>query len=181
MENESLIIVDMVEDFVYGKFGSENAQKIISNIQIILAKAREKKIPVIFLKDFHKETDPEVAHWGKHSMRGEKGSEIIPELKPEDKEIIIPKTTYSGFYRTPLESILDNLQIKKVVLVGVATNICVLHNAADSFYRGYKLVIVNDATASFDLKEHEKALAYMEEIYGAEVLSTSDLVKKWEV
>lgn len=179
-KRQVLLVVDMVHDFVYGVLGNEYARMIIPRIKELIDKARENGVPVVYLRDCHRLSDPEIKHWGTHSMKGEEGSKVIPELAPRDDETVIPKTTYSGFFRTPLEAILEGIGAEKMVLVGVSTHICVLHNAAESFFRGYKVQVVEDATAAFNLQEHEKALKYMREIYGAEVLKTEDIIKVWE-
>ncbi len=176
-----LLVIDMVHDFVYGVLGSEYARSIIPNLQKLLSKAREKGVPVVYLKDYHNLSDPEIKHWGAHSMKGEEGSKVIPELAPLNNESVIPKTTYSGFFRTPLETILQGIEIEEIILTGVTTDICVLHNVAESFFRGYKVKVVEDATATFNPQEHERALKYMTEIYGAKILKTGDIIKSWEV
>jgi len=180
MNNTILIVVDMIYDFVYGKFGNDHARNIIPYVRSIISKARSKGIPVIYLKDAHLPSDPETKHWGQHAMKGEIGSEIIPELNPEINDIVVSKSTYSGYYNTALETILKDLQVKEVILVGVSTNICVQHNAADSFFRGYKVIVIENATAAFDPAVHLQALQYMKDIYGVKTIDSETLIKEWE-
>ncbi|MBT9130550.1 MAG: Peroxyureidoacrylate/ureidoacrylate amidohydrolase RutB [candidate division WS2 bacterium] len=180
MNNKALIVVDMIYDFVYGKFGNEYARNIIANVESIISKARSKGIPVIYLKDTHLPTDPETKHWGQHAMKDDVGSEIIPELTPAINDIVVSKSTYSGYYNTTLESILEDLQVKEVILVGVSTNICVQHNAADSFFRGYKVTVIESATAAFESVIHLQALQYMRDIYGVKTIDSETLIKEWE-
>ncbi len=173
---KALIVVDMIHDFVDGKFGSDGAKAIVPNIKKLIEWAHEKKIPVIYLKDSHTEEDIELKVWGPHAMEGEEGSEIIPELAPDRGDIVIPKHTYSGFYRTHLESMLKELEVREVILTGVSTNICVQHTAADAFFRGFSVTVVSDGTASIDPQTHEQALQYMKNIYGAHIAKTEELV-----
>jgi len=172
----ALIIVDMIHDFVDGKFGSEGAKKIIPNIRKLIQWAHDRKIPVIYLKDEHKDDDVELKVWGPHAMEGKKGSEIVRELKPEKSDIVVRKHTYSGFYGTHLESILKELEIEDIILTGVSTNICVQHTAADAFFRGFHITVVSDGTAAIDEKSHESALDYMKNIYGADIKKTEEIV-----
>lgn len=175
-----LIIIDMVVDFVTGKFGNPYAQEIVPNIKLLIDKAHQKNIPVIYLRDAHSESDKELSLWGKHAMDGDKGSEIIPELAPKDGDYIIKKRVYSGFYDTELESILRKLYVDTVVLTGTSTHICVLHNSADAFFRGFDVIVVSDATASFVPEEHERALKYMKDIHNAKIYTTQELLERWE-
>ena len=173
---QALIIVDMIHDFVDGKFGSPQARAIVDNIKTLINWAHDNKIPVIYLKDAHGPDDPEIKIWGEHALSETKGSEIIEELTPAKNDIVIPKQTYSGFFRTHLESILNELECKQLILTGVSTNICVQHTAADAFFRGFDIVVVSDATASINEKSHLSALEYMKNIYGAQIKTTKELV-----
>lgn len=176
----ALLIIDMIVDFVSGKFGNPYAQEIVPKIRKLLDTTRELKIPVFYLTDSHSPSDPEISLWGEHAMEGEKGCEIIPELSPKEGDYIIKKKVYSGFFETDLEKKLRELNIDTLHLTGTSTHICVLHNAADGFYRGFKIVVVSDAVASFVPEEHERALKYMKDIYGAEILSSDTVIERWK-
>lgn len=179
MNKQALIVIDMINDFVYGKFGNDHARNIIPIIRKLILEARNKGIAVIYLRDAHLSSDPETKIWGQHAMVDDFGSEIIQELTP-DFDVVISKSTYSGYFRTYLESILEELQVKEVILVGVSTNICVQHNAADSFFRGYRVTVIEDATAAFDPAVHLQALQYMRDNYGAKTIDSETLLKEWE-
>jgi nicotinamidase-related amidase len=173
---KALIIVDMIHDFVDGKFGSKGAQEIIPQIKKLINWARLNKTPIIYLKDSHTPGDPELRVWGEHAMKGTWGSEIVEDLKPEKHDIVIPKKTYSGFFNTHLDSILRELEVSEVILTGVSTNICVQHTAADAFFRGYLVTVVSDATAAIDPSTHKNALDYMKLVYGADIKITDDII-----
>lgn len=170
-----LIIVDMINDFVTGKLGSERARKIIPNIAALLKKARKKGNPVIYLRDAHKKDDPELGIWGEHAMKGTEGSEIIPQLKPEKNDIVIEKKWYSGFVDTELPEILKRADADTIILAGVSTDICIQNNAASAYFSGYRTAVLRDCTASIDEGAHEFSLNYMEKIFGTEI-TTSDKV-----
>lgn len=178
--NPALIIVDMVVDFVTGKFGNPYTQEIVPNIKTLIEHARKRNIPVIYLRDAHSESDKELSLWGKHAMDGDKGSEIIPELAPQEGDYVIKKHVYSGFYKTELEEILHKLNVDTVILTGTSTHICVLHNSADAFFRGFDVIVVSDATASFVPEEHGRALNYMKSIHNAKIYTTQELLERWE-
>jgi nicotinamidase-related amidase len=142
--------------------------------------ARTNDIPVIYINDAHHQQDFEVVKkWGRHAIKGTKGAEVIPELKPTGKDYIIDKTTYSGFYETGLDPLLRSLYEGKgartVILGGLHTNICVRHTAADAFFRGYKIVIVKDGVEALTEEDHEQGLKYIEEVYNAEIKEVDDI------
>lgn len=172
-----VFVIDMINDFIYDKFRNERAIKIIPNIKRILDKAREKEIPVVYLRDSHEKGDPEESLWGPHALLNTKGSEIIPELKPTKKDYVILKKTYSGFYKTDLDLLLKKLEVDSAILLGVSTDICVQNNAADLFYRGFNIFVVKDGTASISEESHDSALNYMKNIYNAKIIDTEETIK----
>ena len=173
--SKTVIVVDMVNDFVTGKFGNERTQSIIPNIASLLEKARKQNIPVIYMVDAHSRSDPELDIWGEHAMEGSKGAEIIPELKPKEGDIVIKKSWYSGFVDTKLPEVLEKLGIDIIIFAGVSTDICIQNNVAFAYFSGYKTFVPKDCTASMDEKSHELSLKYMKNIYGTEI-TTSDEV-----
>lgn len=176
----ALLVIDMIVDFVYGKFGNPYAQEIVPKLRELLDSARENNIPIFYLVDTHSKEDPEIFLWGEHAMKGEAGSNIISELAPKEGDYIIKKRVYSGFFETDLEEKLRELNIDTLYLTGTSTHICVLHNSADGFYRGFKIVVVSDAVASFVPEEHERALKYMKEIHGAEIVEGDRVKERWK-
>lgn len=83
---------------------------------------------------------------------------IIEELAPVDGELVINKTSRSAFNSTAIERVLLNLGVESIVFAGVTTSSCVDTSARDAADRGFKSVIVEDATAELDEPSHEAAL-----------------------
>lgn len=171
----AIIVADMLNDFVTGKLGSVRAQKIVPNIANLIKKARKQGIPIIYLRDAHTPADREMKIWGEHAMKGTKGSEIIPELKPESTDIVIEKRWYGGFANTDLPEILKKKGIDTLIFTGVSTDICIQNDVALAYFSGYYTIVLSDCTASIDEEAHEYALKYMKNIYGTEI-TTSDKV-----
>jgi len=173
---EAVIVIDMIHDFVDGKFGSERAQKIVPRIKSLLDRAREKGIPVIYVKDAHVEGDKELEVWGKHAMKDDEGSQIIPELAPQPGDYVLEKNRYSCFYETGLEDLLYDLDVKEVILTGVATDICVRHTAADAFFRGFDIIIPRDCVDTFSDDVQERALDEMAKLYKARIEDSEKVI-----
>jgi len=172
----ALLIIDMLNDFVHGSLKVPAAKDIAPKIKKLADLFRSHKKPVIYIKDSHvKGVDLELRLWGEHAIEGTWGSEVIEELRPQASDFIVAKRRYSGFFATDLDLLLRQLMVVKLVLTGVVTDICVLHTAADAFFRGYEVIVVSDATASLTPERHERALNYMKEVYGAKILSSSDV------
>ncbi len=72
-------------------------------------------------------------------------------------------------FGTPLDSLLRERSINQVEIVGVCTDICVLHTAISAYNLGYKISVPAEGVASFNQKGHEWALAHFKNSLGAEV------------
>ncbi len=179
MTRYAVIVIDMLNDFVRGKLKCERAERIIPNIKRLIDEARRRNLPIIYTKDSHiKNVDKELELWGEHALKGTNGSEIIDELKPTDKDYVIEKRRYSAFFQTDLDLLLRELNVDTLILTGISTDVCVKHTAADAFFRGYKIVVVEDCVEAFTEEGHKSALEYMKRIYGAKIVKLSELLKE---
>src|SRR3989441_1802408 len=138
----ALLVVDMLNDFVYGKIKAERA-----------GSAHDAGIPVLYPNDSHTKKDFELYRWGEHAMRGTKGAAVIKELRPRKRDVQIPKTTYSSFFSTRLEKELkrtyDGKGANTLIMAGLHTDCCVLHTTAPAFFLGYETMISADAAKAF--------------------------------
>lgn len=175
---KAVIVVDMLEDFVYGKLKCERALRIIPPLKKLLAEARKRKIPVIYSNDAHLPTDKELEVWGPHGMKGTKEAEVIKDIKPEKGDYVIGKRTYSGFFATDLDMLLRDLKVDTVIITGLHANICVRHTSADAFFRGYRIVIPEDAVEAFTEKDYKEGLEYLKMCYKAEVKKVDEVIKE---
>jgi nicotinamidase-related amidase len=73
---------------------------------------------------------------------------IVDELAPVPGDILVDKHRISGFWDTPLDSILRNLGIKAILFAGVNTDQCVLHTLADANFLGYGCLLLEDCCAT---------------------------------
>ncbi len=172
----AVLVVDMIHDFVYGKFGSERAQRTIPCAKELIARARAKSVPVIYLRDAHKKGDKELEVWGEHAMRGTTGSEVIPEIAPQKGDYVLEKTRYSSFHETGLDKLLEKLGVKEVIVTGVTTDICVRHTAADAFFRGYRVIVPTECVQTISDEAQCNALDEMKKLYNAEIVSLSKVI-----
>lgn len=179
-KSEAVLVIDMLNDFVRGKLRCERADHIIPNLQKLLVEARNKGVHVVYSSDAHLKEDSELRVWGEHAMKGTKGAEVIPELRPEPTDYLFEKRTYSAFFETGLDQLLRSLGVTKLYITGLHTNICDRHTSADAFFRGYSLVVVQDCVEAFDEKSHNEGLEYLKTNYGAEITTTQEVVKTWQ-
>lgn len=174
----AVIVIDMIDDFINGKFGFDQAKEIIPNTSRLLNFVQSKNIPVFYVCDSHLPSDPELGVWGEHAMEGSAGAQIVQEVEPRAGDVILKKRTYDAFFNTGLEESLRKIETTELALTGVTTDICVQNSAAGAFFRGYKLFVISDCVASPDDQKHKSSLEYMASIYGAKVITSEELVKR---
>lgn len=181
--NRALINVDYTYDFVAedGKLTcGEPGQAIEKYIVDVTREFLEAGDFVAFGIDAHEKGDelhPETKLFPPHNIIGTKGMELYGGLKDlyeeyKDKENLFyyHKTRYSAFCGTNLEIKLRERKIEEIHLVGVCTDICILHTAIDAYNKGFSIVVHEKGVASFNAQGHEWALKHFENTLGAKVV-----------
>ncbi len=107
--------------------------------------------------------------------RGTFEHELIAELVPEQDELVVDKNTSSAFNSTGIEWLLRNLGVTTLVVVGMATDMCVETTARDAADRGFDVVVVEDATITFFEHHHRAALSGFARVFG-QVWSTEQVL-----
>lgn len=173
LNRTAIVVVDMQNDFcarggwldaVGTDLTPERAP--IAPLQAILPVLRDNKVPVIWVnwgnRPDRKNLAPTVQYVFNTTGSGygiggelpngkgrvlEKGSwsaATIDELKEEAGDIHVDKYRISGFWDTPLDSILRNLDVRTILFAGVNTDQCVMHTLTDAHFHGYNCVMVED-------------------------------------
>ncbi len=179
MPGRVLVIIDAQEGFTrMGNLASERTTAAIPRIRAVVEAERAEGTPLIFTKDSHREGDPEFEMFPPHCIVGTEEHQLVEELREFEPEAVavVQKTRYSAFHGTRLDEILAGLAPDEVHLVGLCTDICVLHTAADLRNRDYRVVIRKEGVETFDAPGHDGdevnrfALSHAENILGARVV-----------
>jgi len=153
----------------------EDAKRVISNARAALDFARAREIPVIhvilvyrkirnigsegmlspYWKAMHaaqgekdRLTPGRKSTVREHNVEGSPGTQIIPELYRAGDYVIDNKKRLDCFYGTDLRQLLDALNVRSVVLMGINTNTCVLNTAFTAFNFDYRVVVLSECVAS---------------------------------
>jgi nicotinamidase/pyrazinamidase len=171
------IVVDVLNGFCkFGNLASPSCDAAIPEIQRVVEARQRAGDALIFLADTHDPNDREFEIFPVHCVRGTAEAEVVPELQPfVAGATLVRKRRYSGFFETDLEARLAAARPERVTLVGVCTDICVLHTAADLRNRDYRTIVPARAVATFDAPGHpanqvqEWSLAHLSGVLGAQV------------
>lgn len=178
---KALINIDYTNDFVAtdGKLTTGDAGQKIEKALCQVTKAfLENGDFVVLAIDKHEIQDayhPENKLFPPHNLAGSLGRELFGELKnlyesQKENFYYLDKRHYSAFCGTDLDVRLRERKITELHLVGVCTDICILHTAVDAYNLGYDLVIHENAVASFDPIGHKWALNHFKTTLGATIL-----------
>jgi len=174
----ALLIVDMINDFAFEEAGAllDRAEDIAEVIDRLRGKADQAGVPTVYVNDnygqWHSERDKIIDYC---RGRNERGRMIIDRLRPREQDYFIIKPQFSGFYATNLPVLLPKLGVDRILLTGIAADICVLFTAADAHMRDYALWVPEDAVAANTRERRRWALEIMKQSMGAEVRSTANL------
>jgi nicotinamidase-related amidase len=169
----ALLIIDMQRDFLepngFGEMlGNDVSQlrRTIEPNQKLLAAWRAAGLTVIHTREGHRPDLSDLPHakkirgggtttigdkgpMGRILVRGEEGHDIIAELYPLPTEPVIDKPGKGAFFATDLHAILQNRGIKKLIVTGVTTEVCVNTTVREANDRGYDCLVPEDCVGSY--------------------------------
>jgi ureidoacrylate peracid hydrolase len=198
----AVIVIDMQNAYAspggyldLAGFDISGAARVIANTKAVLEVARAAGMPVIYFQNgwdadyveaggpgspnFHKSNAlktmrerPELQ--GTLLARGTWDYELVDELKPQPGDIVLHKTRYSGFFNSQLDSTLRSRNIRNIVVVGIATNVCVESTLRDGFFLEYFGIVLEDATHQAGPEFVQQAAIYNIEKFFGWVSSVAD-------
>jgi nicotinamidase-related amidase len=179
----ALLILDMLNDFAFEGADAllPKARCAADTIARVRTAALASGVPVVYVNDNY-------GHW--HSDKNwlidevtrteSAGRDVVQRILPAPDDYFVIKPQFSGFYASNLAVLLPHLGVTRLILTGVATDICVLFTAADAHMRDYELWVPRDAVGAEDDLSAERALDIMRKSMGAETSALADLpLREW--
>jgi nicotinamidase-related amidase len=137
--NTALLVIDVQTGVVDG--GHER-DAVVANVGSLVEKAREGQVPVVW-----------VQHSSENLPKGSDRWQIVAELSPDSNEPVVEKLYGDSFEDTTLETVLSDLGVGRLVVVGAQTDECVRSTLHGAIVRGYDAILVGDAHTTEDLTE----------------------------
>jgi nicotinamidase-related amidase len=132
----SLLVID-VQNGVVG--GTHERDAVVANVANLVEKARQERVPVVW-----------VQHSDENLAKGSDDWRIVPELAPGDTEPLVEKNYADSFEDTPLENVLSDLGVGRLLVVGAQTDECIRSTLHGAIVRGYDATLVSDAHTTED-------------------------------
>lgn len=178
--NSTLLCVDFQSDFLSesgmaAKRGLpiHKLQRILAPAERILCSAREIGMSIIHLREsyapdlsdlnaYRRVCDSivgAVGPLGRFLIRGEAGTRIVPQMEPLPHEPVIDKAGFNGFFRTPLDDMLKERGVSRVVIIGLTTQVCISSTLRGAVDCGYFPLLLADCCAAFRDEDHEASIS----------------------
>jgi nicotinamidase-related amidase len=174
----ALILIDVINDLEFegGERLLEHALPMAERIAALKRRARRAGIPTIYANDNYGRWQSDFSKLLDHVRQdGVRGRPIAELLLPNEDDYFVLKPKHSGFYSTTLDTLLDYLKARTLILTGMAGASCVLFTASDAFMRDFHLYVPADCVASIDLDENEYALRQMRTVLHADTIPSTEL------
>jgi nicotinamidase-related amidase len=174
----ALLLIDVINDleFESGKELLKHALPMAEKIAALKKRAQAAGIPAIYVNDNFGRWQSDFNKLLKHCLEGDVTGQPLAEiLRPDEDDYFVLKPKHSGFFSTTLDTLLEYLQARTLILTGLAGNICVLFTANDAYMRDFHLYVPSDCVASNTVEENEHALELMEKVLKAEIRPSTEL------
>jgi nicotinamidase-related amidase len=185
----ALIVIDMQHGFLAPgePYETASARDMLPAVEHVLISARRAGLPIVWTQSDHSAPYSgillkkfPIIREDRALWRGDKSFELYADMaQPIDGEYRLVKHKYDAFFETDLDAILRNQKVETVIIVGTATNVCCESTARSAFFRDYQVVVVSDATATFDMNMHEASLATINTFFGR-VMTSDDVIHELE-
>jgi len=176
--NVALVLLDVINDLEFE--GSEALQRYVPRMTERLVEFKRRveaaEIPVIYVNDNFGRWRSDFRRLIDHCVNTPcPGREMSRALAPAPDDYFVLKPKHSGFFSTTLDTLLNYLQVRTLIVAGVAGNICVLFTANDAYMRDFRLVVPSDCVASNTEEENRYALEQMRDVLKADITPSTEL------
>ena len=173
-----LLLVDVINDLEFdgGEALIEEGLSMARALAALKERARAAGIPAVYVNDNFGKWQSDFGNLIDHVIGDDtRGRPIAELLRPTDQDYFVLKPKHSAFYSTTLDTLLDYLGAKALIITGMAGNICVLFTASDAYMRDFFVLVPADCIASESSDLSRQALRQMESVLKADTTDSSAL------
>ena len=174
----ALLLIDVINDLAFNGSQALIAQAEPMALRLAALKRRTSAagIPAIYINDNFGQWRSDFRKTVAHCIaRSSPGRRVSKSLKPTARDYFVLKPKHSGFFDTTLDTLLETLRIRRVIVTGIAGNICVLFTANDAYMRDFKLFAPSDCFVSNTAADNEHALRQIATVLKGDITDSSQL------
>ena len=167
----AVIVVDMINSYDHpdAEKLTQSVEKALPQMVAVIERAADEDVTTIFVNDNFGAWNSNREELVEAALEGEY-RELVEPIRPEKDTAFVVKARHSIFFETPLSYLLSENDIERIVLVGQATEQCILYSALDAYVRGFEVRVARDAVVPLDPELGEAALMMMERNMKARVV-----------
>lgn len=176
--NVALLLIDVINDLEFdgGEELLKHALPMAERLAELTRRARRAGVPVVYVNDNFGKWQSDFKRILAHCLEDDvRGRPIVELLRPEEEDYFVLKPKHSGFYSTTLDTLLNYLGVKTLILTGLTGDICVLFTAHDAYMRDFHLLVPSDCVASNDAEENRYTLRKMERLLNADTRPSAEI------
>ncbi|MBI4879184.1 MAG: isochorismatase family protein [Planctomycetes bacterium] len=171
----ALLVIDCQEHF------AGIGAPILDTIAAAVEGARARGAFVLFTQHGHADPPSDAGMlaewWDEHIIEGSADHRLIAGISVGPRDVVIAKRRYDAFFRTDLDAMLRERQVRDLALCGVMTNLCVETTARSAFVRDFRVHVLMDACAAASEPMHLASLVNL--AYGfAHVQTTAEWLSR---
>ena len=171
----ALFLIDVINDLAFK--GSRalvaQAEPMAVRLAALKRRAAAAGVPCLYVNDNFGQWRSDFRHTVAHcTSRSSPGRRVSRRLRPTRRDYFVLKPKHSGFFDTTLDTLLAALRIRRVILTGIAGNICVLFTANDAYMRELKIFAPADCIVSNTPEENAHALTQIQSVLKGNVTAS---------
>jgi nicotinamidase-related amidase len=178
VDGTALLLIDVINDLAFEGSESlvEQAEPMAARLGRLKRRATRAGVPAIYINDnfgrWRSDFRQTVAHCTSPRAPGRRVSQ---RLRPTQRDYFVLKPKHSGFFDTTLDTLLEALKIRRVIVTGIAGNICVLFTANDAYMRDLKIFAPADCIVSNTAAENDHALRQIRTVLKGNITDSARL------
>jgi nicotinamidase-related amidase len=172
----ALLVVDMLNPYEHPDADrlAERVEKALPGVRTLLRRAGEAEIPVVYVNDNYGDWNSSSEELARQALEGAR-PELVEPVLPQAGQSFVVKARHSTFFETPLEYLLDQMGVGRLVFSGQVTEQCILYSALDAYVRHFDVVVATDAVAAIYDDLGEAALQLVERNMGADLVRAEEV------
>jgi nicotinamidase-related amidase len=174
----ALLLIDVVNDLEFdgGEQLLTHALPMAASLARLKRRAKTAGVPAIYVNDNFGRWRSDFTRLVQYCLKNDvRGRPIVAQLAPEEDDYFILKPKHSAFFHTNLDVLLNYLGVCRVVLTGIAGDICVLFSANDAYMRDLLVFVPSDCVASEDAAENALVLKLMQRVLKADIRPSAEI------
>jgi nicotinamidase-related amidase len=177
----ALVVTDMISAYDHDDADalSESAKTTVPAVADLIAAARRAQLPVIYVNDNYGRWTSSRQDLIDFALSGQY-PHLVEPLLPHESDSFVIKARHTIFYNTPVEYLLRQQGIERLVLAGQVTEQCILYSSLDAYVRHFEVVVAQDAVAHIHAHLADCALEMIELNMEGTICESQELISRFD-